>query len=111
MPSAGLLFKQHCVRREERGKSVGSSITVGVPFKGLKAKHLIAKHCTIYSSNTHQLVCPAGLLKFLRGCICHMAVNATRGGDEALPTPGISKAFICSPHRLGQKFESGFCRS
>lgn len=43
VPSAGLLFKQHHVRQEERRKSVGSSITFGVPFKGLKAKHLYCK--------------------------------------------------------------------
>lgn len=54
-------------------ESVGGAITVGVPFKGLKAKH-----CTVCSSHTHQLVWPPGLLKFPRGRLCHLVVNAAR---------------------------------
>lgn len=66
----------------------------------LRLNIFIAKHCAIYSSNAHQLACPPGLRKFPRESIRHVAVSATRG-DDALPTPGMSKAFIWSPHRLG----------
>lgn len=78
-----------------RGESVGSSITVGVPFKGLKAKHLYCK--TLYSP----------CIKCTRTCISTRAPKIPRGvhmpyGGQcnkgrrrhALPTPGIPKAFI-----------------
>lgn len=69
----------------------------------LRLNIFIAKHCTIKSSNAHELGSPPGLLRLLRRRTCRGVVHATRG-EEALPTPGVPKAFVSSAHRLGQQF-------
>ena len=103
VPSVGLLFKQHYMRREERGKSVGSSITVGVPFKGLKAKHLYCK--TLYN------LC----IKRTSTCMSTRApkisqrVHVLTGGQGSKGRRGSSYTYLVflrhsfTPHRLGHK--------
>lgn len=68
-----------------------------------------AKHCTVCSSHRHQLVWPLGLLKFPRGCLCHLVVNAARVSEAPSYTCLGLLRHSFPPHPgLGAKFNSWF---
>ena len=103
----GLLFKQHDVRRG-RGKRV-LAVLPRLEFHSrvLRLNICRAKHGTVCSSNTRQLIWPLGLQKFPRGCLCHLVVNAARVSEAPSYTClGLLRHSFPPYPGLGAKFNS-----
>ena len=104
----GLLFKQHYVRKGEEGKRVlAAPSRLEFHSRVLRLNIFRAKHCTVCSSHTHQLIWPPGLLKFPRGRMCHLVVNAARVSEAPSYTClGLLRHSFPSHPGLGAKFNS-----
>lgn len=91
-----------------RGESVGGSITVGVPFKGLKAKHLYCKTNTVqpmHQAHVHLYV-HQGSWNFPEGACANWWSGQQGETRLFLHLPGYFEGIHSLPTGLGTKLNS-----